>query len=246
MILFVFEGGKAEPLVFDSLKRLLLTKEEVRVVTCEHDLPTLFSKLKNNDYDLFRSLPLEENDIEIPKDVRLDTLFSQIFLFFDYDFQNRIGLEKVNEILSEMLEYFDDETGNGKLYVNYPMVESLKYTKELPDEHYAEYVVSRETCASHKFKGVAETFAYPGAKQYRFIDLTKTSVEDVRRNWHLLIQQNVSKANFIVSDRNEMPIKKHVIDQIAIFEGQKSKYVDVDESVAILNSFPLFVYEYLK
>ena len=107
-------------------------------------------------------------------------------------------------------------------------------------------MVSRETCASHKFKGVAETFAYPGAKQYRFIDLTKTSVEDVRRNWHFLIQQNVSKANFIVSDRNEMPIKKHVIDQIAIFEGQKSKYVDVDESVAILNSFPLFVYEYLK
>ena len=48
----------------------------------------------------------------------------------------------MNEILSEMLEYFDDETGNGKLYVNYPMVESLKYTKELPDEHYAEYVVS--------------------------------------------------------------------------------------------------------
>lgn len=29
MILFVFEGGKAEPLVFDSLKRLLLTKEEL-------------------------------------------------------------------------------------------------------------------------------------------------------------------------------------------------------------------------
>ena len=29
MILFVFEGGNAEPLVFDSLKRLLLTKEEL-------------------------------------------------------------------------------------------------------------------------------------------------------------------------------------------------------------------------
>ena len=246
MILFVFEGGKAEPLVFDSLKRLLLTKEEVRVITCEHDLPTLFSKLKKNDYDLFRSLPLEENGIEIPKDVRLDTLFSQIFLFFDYDFQNRIGLEKVNEILGEMLEFFDDETGNGKLYVNYPMVESLKYTKELPDEHYAEYVVSRETCASHKFKGLAEAFAYPGAKQYRFIDLTKTSAEDVRRNWHLLIQQNVSKANFIVSDRNEKPVVKDVINQIAIFERQKNKYVDFDEAVAILNSFPLFVYEYLR
>lgn len=31
-----------------------------------------------------------------------------------------------------------------------------------------------------------------------------------------------------------------------IFERQKNKYVDLDESVAILNSFPLFVYEYLR
>lgn len=38
MILFVFEGGKAEPLVFDSLAELFLKGEEVRVVTCEHDL----------------------------------------------------------------------------------------------------------------------------------------------------------------------------------------------------------------
>ncbi len=76
--------------------------------------------------------------------------------------------------------------------------------------------------------------------------MTKTSAEDVRRNWHLLIQQNVSKANFIVSDRNEMPVVKDEINQIAIFEGQKSKYVGVDETVAILNSFPLFVYEYLR
>lgn len=82
MILFVFEGGKAEPMVFDSLAKLFLTGEDVRVVTCEHDLPTLFSRLKKNDYDLFRSLPLKENGIEIPEDVRMDTFFSQIFLFF--------------------------------------------------------------------------------------------------------------------------------------------------------------------
>jgi hypothetical protein len=43
-----------------------------------------------------------------------------------------------------------------------------------------------------------------------------------------------------------MPVVKDEINQIAIFEGQKSKYVGVDETVAILNSFPLFVYEYLR
>lgn len=35
-----------------------------------------------------------------------------------------------------MLDYFSDETENGKLYINYPMIESLKYTKEIPDANY--------------------------------------------------------------------------------------------------------------
>ena len=246
MILFVFEGGKSEPLVFDSLAKLFLTGEEVRVVTCEYDLPTLFSRLKKNGYDLFRSLPLEENGIMIPEDVRIDTLFSQIFLFFDYDFQNRIGVDRVNGILEEMLDYFDDETGNDKLYVNYPMIESLKHTKEMPDEEYCHYTVSRAVCAEHKFKGLAEAFAYVGAKQYNFIDLTKTLADEVRHNWELLKDQNVRKANFICNGQNAMPSRKEDIAQNKLFVAQKEKYVDKDDSVAILNSFPIFLFEYLR
>lgn len=103
MILFVFEGGKAEPTVFDSIGKLFLPNEELCVVKCRHDLPTLYSNLRANGYDLFRSLPFEDNGVVLPKDKRLDTLFSQVFLFFDYDFQNRIGTQKVNNILDEML-----------------------------------------------------------------------------------------------------------------------------------------------
>jgi hypothetical protein len=244
MILFVFEGGKAEPLVFDSLKKLFLIEEKVCVVTCKHDLPTLYSRLKKNGYDLFRSLPLKENGIVIPDGVRLDTLFSQIFLFFDYDFQNRIGLDMVNDVLEEMLEFFNDETENGKLYVNYPMVESLKYTKEMPDKEYNKYVASREDCVEHKFKTLAEAFAYAGAKQYRFIDLTKTPSDDVKYNWHLLMDQNVSKVNYICNGEKGMPAQKEEILQKDLFAAQRRKYVDVNKTVAILNSFPLFVYEY--
>lgn len=246
MILFVFEGGKAEPLVFDSLAKLFLKGEDVRVVTCEHDLPTLFSRLKKNDYDLFRSLPLKENGIVIPEGVRMDTLFSQIFLFFDYDFQNRIGVEMVNEILEEMLEYFDDETENGKLYVNYPMIESLKYTKEMPDVDYYRYVVERTVCAEHKFKGLAESFAYAAAKQCRFIDLEKMPADEVKRNWEMLKDQNVRKANYICNGDIAIPGQKEDIAQIKLFEAQKAKYVSVNDTVAILNSFPIFLFEYLR
>lgn len=42
MILFVFEGLKAEPTVFGSLEKLFLSGEEVRMVKCSHDLPTLY------------------------------------------------------------------------------------------------------------------------------------------------------------------------------------------------------------
>lgn len=246
MIIFVFEGGKSEPVIFDSLKHIFLTGEQVCTVKCRHDLPTLYSKLKRSEYDLFRSLPLEESGVVIPEGARIDTLFSQIFLFFDYDFQNRMGLQALNEILEEMLEYFDDETENGKLYINYPMVESLKYTKEMIDGNYCLYTTSRALCQDHKFKSSAESFAYPQARGYRFIDLNKTPAREVEHNWHNLLVQNVSKANYIVSGNNAMPARKEDVGQRLIFEAQVNKYVMANSEVAILNSFPIFLYEYFK
>ena len=126
------------------------------------------------------------------------------------------------------------------------MVESLKYTKELPDDHYYEYVATRQECVDHRFKENAELFAYAMAKGYRFIDLSKVEKDDVISNWANLKSQNVMKANFLLTGHNEMPKDKDVIKQSAIFDAQKTNYVDKTKSVAILNSFPLFLYEYLK
>lgn len=246
MILFVFEGQKAEPMVFRSLEQLFFSGEEVRMVKCSYDLPTLYKRLKDNGYDLFRSLPLSENGIEVPEDARLDTLFSQIFLFFDYDFQNRMGIDRLNGILKEMLDFFDNETDNGKLYVNYPMVESLKYTKTLPDANYWRYTVSRAICVEHRFKSEAETFACAEAKGYKFIDLSRTSEDIVKNNWMLLKAQNVRKANYIISGKNAWPANKEDVSQYALFKAQNAKYVSTNDEVAILNSFPIFIYDYLK
>ena len=56
----------------------------------------------------------------------------------------------------------------------------------------------------------------------------------------------MAKANYIVSGNNAIPENKDDINQNAIFDAQKSKYVDVNESVSILNSFPIFIYDYLE
>ncbi len=116
----------------------------------------------------------------------------------------------------------------------------------MPDDEYYKYVASRVVCAEHKFKGLSEAFGYAAAKQYRFIDLTKTPTDVVKRNWELLKEQNVRKANWLVTDRLSMPAEKSVISQMSIFKAQRLKFVEANDSVSILNSFPIFVYDYLR
>ena len=218
-------------------------------------LPTLYAHLVKNEYDLFRTLPFEENGIIIPDNKRIDTLFSQIFLFFDYDFQHHGGLNYVNNVLIEMLDFFNDETEHGKLYINYPMVESIKCTQKLPDENFFEYKVTREDCSDFK-DYVSRVYNYYGStdfiqfstdkktKELRLI--TKEREQFVKENWEYLKEQNIKKANYICKDVYDYPENKSDVDQKSIFGSQLEKFVLLKNEVSILNAFPLFLFEYFK
>lgn len=257
-MLFVFEGQEREVDIFNALKQLFFSKDKVIVeFTYDTGFHTLYKNLKKNDMSLFRVL--QESSRKRENDnlgAYKEDNFSEIFLFFDYDFHNRsIRLEKWNENLKEMLAYFDDETGNGKMYVNYPMVESIRYTKSLPDKDYYSYTVKRDECM--KIKGdptsgfkrkVADFSAYPGLD---FIQITNSKTakerETVRRHWNWLKRQNVAKARFLCDGRNTYPRKKTLFTQASIFEAQYCTYVNADPCcVSILNSFPIFLYDYFK
>jgi hypothetical protein len=54
---------------------------------------------------------------------------------------------------------------------------------------------------------------------------------------------NTSKAHYICNDKNELP--EEVNSQKEIYDNQLAKYVDTEECmVAILNAFPLFLFDY--
>ena len=144
MILFVFEGDEREPRLYRTLERLYFPKQNDNIIC----------SFGNNIYDLYSELQEYDGDGDIVAlmrerladrgDATLDGIrnsdISEIFLFFDYDFQNsQLSLEEINRRVEEMLTLFDDETDNGKLYINYPMIESIRYTQELPDDAYAGY-----------------------------------------------------------------------------------------------------------
>jgi hypothetical protein len=200
---------------------------------------------------VFKEILTEKGDNTL-KDIREDEV-SEIYLFFDYDFQEKSRtLEENNKRLSEMLEYFTDETDNGKLYINYPMVESLRYTKELPDNDYWHYTVSRQKCQEDNFKHQVHEFSfYKSNLEYLVLtikpadDETKIQqkTDSAKTNWLHLVTMNTSKANYICNDKNELP--EEVNSQKEIYDNQLAKYVGTEEcKVSILNAFPIFLFDY--
>ena len=261
MILFIFEG-KDDKTYFESIKRLFFPeKSETFVCTYNSNIYSLYTKLKNHDalngklevdtVSVFKEILTEKGDNTL-KDIREDEV-SEIYLFFDYDFQEKSRtLEENNKRLSEMLEYFTDETSNGKLYINYPMVESLRYTKELPDNDYWHYTVSRQKCQEDNFKHQVHEFSfYKSNLEYLVLtikpadDETKIQqkTDSAKTNWLHLVTMNTSKANYICNDKNELP--EGVNSQKEIYDNQLTKYVDTEEcKVSILNAFPIFLFDY--
>lgn len=129
MILFVFEGARREPMLFESIKYLFFEKKT----------DTIVYSFGNNIYNLYKQImelgtgdivsllrEIHQGNEENPfKDIANSSDFAEIYLFFDYDLQHKfLSLEEINIRLKDMLELFDDETSNGKLYINYPMIES--------------------------------------------------------------------------------------------------------------------------
>ena len=261
MILFIFEG-KDDKTYFESIKRLFFPEKlDTFVCTYNSNIYSLYTKLKTHDalkemlevdtVSVLKEILLEKGD-ETLKGIREDEV-SEIYLFFDYDFQeNTRTLEENNSRLSELLDYFTDETRKGKLYINYPMVESLRYTKELPDSNYWQYTVTRQKCQEDSFKHQVHEFSfYKSNLEYLVLsikpadDETKIQLKaDIAKtNWLHLVTMNTSKANYICNDKNELP--EEVNSQKEIYDNQLTKYVETEEcKVAILNAFPIFLFDY--
>lgn len=260
MILFVFEGERECP-VFATLQHLFFEKEiDPFICVYKSNIYSLYSEIK--EYDVIGGME-EVDTVSVLNDILVsqgnNTLsginesdISEIFLFFDYDFHHSRGsLEENNLHLKELLEYFNEETGTGKLYINYPMIESLRYTKALPDNDYVDYTIPRSDCC--RFKHIASTFSHYKSFDHLMLSSNPKESEEkknlreqtVRQNWLHLVDMNVRKANSLCNGEHKYPHRKEYIGQSQIFTSQLEKHVMTEECrVSILNSFPIFIYEY--
>lgn len=139
MILFIFEGKKREPALFSTLEYLYFPKENQKIIySYENNIYSLYKELKNNDFtqDIVSVLRAKTRNLSNDpfKEITKTSDISEIYLFFDYDCQNQdklktMSLDELNKQLEELLVFFSSETENGKLYINYPMIESAEIVK---------------------------------------------------------------------------------------------------------------------
>ena len=199
----------------------------------------LFDKLKGDNFQLNISAALlEMNGVdEADKEMlRKEAPFTYTYLIFDFDPQHSNKPIEYNlEIVSDMVARFDNETDDtvGKLYINYPMVESLwDYDKNNPDE-YAARIVPLQSIKDYKEivgrRGSPRNPSKYDLKYYMFLALL-----------------NIKKANSIINGNWRKPsysIYTSEITQEAIVAAEGNAAI-AENNVYVLNSLPLFMVDY--
>ena len=225
-ILIVFEGEKEEKEIFDSLNEYFLTEKTNRIIYSFHcgEIYSLYHKLKNDEDETLFFILKEKLKLKNPELLNIKSKeVESIYLFFDYD--SHASAAEFSK-LEYMVEFFDDEFDNGKLFVSYPMVEGLRHIKDGVD--FKDTIAKSEQAYKNISKECNVCFS-------NFKDYTQ-------ENWNTLVTQHCSKANFIANDTFEFP--NNIIEQINILSKQKEKYIDIDDKVAVVSAFPLMLLDY--
>ncbi len=140
--LLIIEGSQGEyelfSLLLDGFPKITIKESDIWVYGTDiydlhKDLEDYYGKDWATNKEIDVDLPfLLSKKMKMKKKVRKSE-FANIILVFDYERQDPYFSE---EAILNMQRVFNDPTDKGKLYINYPMVESYKHFKCLPDPGY--------------------------------------------------------------------------------------------------------------
>lgn len=226
-ILFIFEGQRSEPKIVSSLQKYFVNERTVIQCVYGAEIYQIYKEiLEDNDLDVFNLLKERNNDISAQLDGFKRSDFAEIYLFFDYDGHATNASD--NDLVS-LLEFFNEETDKGKLYISYPMVEALKHIES--NEKFMNLTVEcRENIRYKQLVNEKCLNKYMHISRYD------------KRIWVELIEFHIKKMNMIVNDSFTFP--NSFVSQSLIFKHQSEKYIDVNSTVAVLSSFPVFIHDY--
>ena len=233
---FIVEGEAREPQIIDNISKVFFSHGNFKIITLPagENIYMLWKKLKADDFDTDVIEVLRENSDDISKQLaglsRND--FSEIYLFFDYDtHQTNLGKEDDADAVAQMLESFDNETENGKLYISYPMVEALRdYKPGVCGDRTACFVA---TTHMREYKNASAIRAVnPHFREYGF------------EIWKDIIDVFAMRVSCLFESADTLEYESYCEKinpyEVYVCEAKKTS----DEGTFVLSAFPEFLVDY--
>lgn len=235
-VLLIVEGEKSERVLFTKLYNLY-GMSNVEIVAYKTNIYALYNRLKKEYSDGESSidfeaidLPLFLNDYLKLEEAELlnEADFSDIILIFDFDPQDP-GYDK--NILLDLIDNYSESTGRGKLYLNYPMLESYKDVVSLDDSAFQTSLVTLATLKQRRGKTnlyKIEVDARTRIKQVADID---TQISDQ------LMKLHQKKLQFVLEEDNEIDSDYRMLCEI------QCDKLSTEEQIWILNTSILHLFD---
>ena len=159
-VLLIVEGKKTEKEFFSQMFNEYGAAADIFAVST--NIYSLYSRMKH--YDFMCDVKDVLKELSDDKIVNLDQNFTYVYLIFDSDLHNLPFNKRGTEhnikdvvdcnitILTEMAEYFTNETDPsvGRLYINYPMMESFRYCNCFDDRDFLDAKIKIECIKDFK------------------------------------------------------------------------------------------------
>ncbi|PWB14080.1 hypothetical protein DCO44_10995 [Acinetobacter sp. AM] len=218
-ILLVFEGESTEYKIYELLEKHQLGLDKKILATFKAEVYQLYRQVIDEGADLL--LLLKDKNPSL-SNISQDNI-SSIFLFFDFDCH---ATQAEDLKIKELLDHFDNETEEGKLFISYPMVEAFKYFTHCDDlMNFLNFYVKRIQVPMFKQISHQES------------DHRKTWQKMTKDDCQRIINMHCIKASYLVNKTDKL--YEGDIAQKTIFDIHDGK-----DEVYVLSAFPLMLKYY--
>lgn len=220
------EGEKTDVKLMTHLLEVYGLNDGYEIVSYNTNIYTLYKQMfadhDPSSYDLVQVLKEREPNSE--KKIIFDQTFSDILLVFDFDAH---APDFSPEKIREMVDYFHESSDMGKLYLNYPMVESFYHMQSIPDPNYYTYTAS-----------------IPEGRQYKTrvscITGDQRKFATTKGECDVVIRQNIEKSNQITTSEGNDILPA---SQKEILNVQLDSLLST-QNVFVLCTCPFYIVDY--
>lgn len=193
-ILFIVEGECDEVRFLKKLFETSRRNQNYSTYTYTTNIHVLAQIL----YDEYPDFDSDEVDIQLVlkshentnrKKELLSRKYKDVYLIFDFEPHHDTPHF---DTLRRMISFFNDSTSRGKLYINYPMMQSYKHFNKLPDDDFKDKKIDISNVANYK-QIVGEESNYRDLSVYSYNLFVSLTVHHLK------------KANYILYGRYSIP-----------------------------------------